>query len=139
MTVLLAHHLGVLHETLRTLAGTFREIADRHGDEPDVKHTCALLARRIDGQAELLRPVVDRYGESDPDDPDLLRDLQDLYALASFTDIVWTVVGQAAQGLRDEELIDVVSSCEQDTARQLAWLKTRIKQSAPQALIAARG
>jgi hypothetical protein len=35
--------------------------------------------------------------------------------------------------------MDVVSSCEQDTARQLAWLKTRIKQSAPQALIAARG
>ena len=42
-------------------------------------------------------------------------------------------------GLRDKELMDVVSSCEQDTARQLAWLKTRIKQSAPQALIAARG
>ncbi|USX53272.1 hypothetical protein [Lentzea sp. HUAS12] len=135
--MLLANHLGVLHSTLGTLAETFREVAARHGDEPDVRHICALLAQRIDRQAEQLKPVVDRYGESGEPEPSLLRDLQDLYALASFTDITWTVVGQAAQGLRDQELMDVVSACEQDTARQLAWLKTRIKQSAPQALIVA--
>jgi hypothetical protein len=58
--------------------------------------------------------------------------------LASFTDITWTVVEQAAQGLRDHELLDIVSSSEQDTARQLAWLRTRIRQTLPQALIAAR-
>jgi len=137
--VLLANHLGVLHSTLRTLAGTFREVAARHGDEPDVEHVCELLAKRVEQQAEQLRPVVDRYGESPGPEPSLLRDLQDLYALASFTDITWTVVGQAAQGLRDQELMDVVSACEQDTARQLAWLKTRVKQSAPQALIVAGG
>jgi hypothetical protein len=137
--MLLANHLGVLHSTLCTLADTFREVAGRHGDEPDVRHICEMLASRIDGQAEKLKPVVERYGESDEGEPSLLRDLQDLYALASFTDITWIVVGQAAQGLRDKELLDVVSACEQDTARQLAWLKTRIKQSAPQALIAARG
>jgi hypothetical protein len=47
-------------------------------------------------------------------------------------------VGQAGQGLRDRELLEVVSSCEGETSRQLVWLKTRIKQAAPQALIAAR-
>jgi hypothetical protein len=35
-------------------------------------------------------------------------------------DITWTVVGQAAQDLRDRELMNVVSACEQDTARRLA-------------------
>ena len=150
----LATYLGLLHTSLRTLAGAFREVASGHGDEPDVRRTCEVLASRIDGQAEKLAPVVDRYGEHREAEPErlhtaefeqtrtggvgLLRDLQDLYALSSFTDITWTVVGQAAQGLRDQELIDVVNACEQDTARQLAWLKTRIKQSAPQALIAAR-
>ncbi len=151
----LATYLGLLHTSLGTLAGAFREVAKGHGDEPDVHHTCQVLAKRLDGQVEKLGPIVERYGEHREPEPErlhtaefsetrtggvgLLRDLQDLYALASFTDITWTVVGQAAQGLRDEELLDVVSSCEQDTARQLAWLKTRIKQSAPQALIAARG
>jgi len=151
----LATYLGLLHTSLRTLADAFREVAKGHGDEPDVQHTCTVLASRIDEQASALGPIVERYGEHSEPEPErlhaaelkktrtggvgLLRDLQDLYALASFTDITWTVVGQAAQALRDEELIDVVSTCEQDTARQLAWLKTRIKQSAPQALIAARG
>jgi hypothetical protein len=47
------------------------------------------------------------------------------------------VVGQAGQGLRDRALLDVVAACEGETARQLSWLRTRIKQAAPQALIAA--
>ncbi|MFD5826500.1 hypothetical protein [Lentzea sp. NPDC060358] len=137
--MLLATHLGHLHSTLEQLAAEFRAIADRHGGEPDVRHTCELLATRLDGQVAKLAPVAERYGGQDGPEPDLLRDLQELYALAALADITWTVVGQAAQGLRDRDLIDVVSTCEQDTARQLAWLKTRIKQSAPQALIAARG
>jgi hypothetical protein len=148
----LATYLGLLHTSLRTLAGAFREVAKGHGEEPDVQSTCQVLAKRLDGQVEKLGPIVERYGEDREPEPErlhaaefeqtrtggvgLLRDLQDLYALASFTDITWTVVGQAAQGLRDKELLDVVSSCEKDTARQLAWLKTRMKQAAPQALIA---
>ena len=139
----LATYLGLLHTSLRTLADAFREVSQGHGEEPDVHQTCQVLSKRIDDQVGMLTPIVERYGEHRESEPErlhaaefsttrsgpvgLLRDLQDLYALASFTDITWTVVGQAAQGLRDEELLDVVSACEQDTARQLAWLKTRIK------------
>ncbi|MEU4743959.1 hypothetical protein AB0G02_26315 [Actinosynnema sp. NPDC023658] len=149
----LATYLGLLHSSLTTLSDAFREVAQGHGDEPDVWHTCRVLAARVDRQAEALAPVVERYGEHRENEPErlhatglqstrggpvgLLRDLQDLYTLASLTDITWTVVGQAAQGLRDRELLDVVGACEQDTARQLTWLRTRIKQAAPQALIAA--
>jgi hypothetical protein len=76
---------------------------------------------------------VARYGEHREQEPErlhaaaldgtrtgpvgLLRDLQDLYLLASLTELTWTVVGQAAQGLRDQELVDLVTSGEQDTAR----------------------
>jgi hypothetical protein len=149
----LATYLGLLHSSLTTLADAFREVGQGHGEEPDVWHTCQVLASRVDRQAEALAPVVRRYGEHRENEPErlhaaglqstrsgpvgLLRDLQDLYTLASLTDITWTVVGQAAQGLRDRELLDVVGACEQDTARQLTWLRTRIKQAAPQALIAA--
>ena len=44
---------------------------------------------------------------------------------------------QAAQGLRDTELIEVVDECATGTAVQLEWLRTRMKQAAPQALVVA--
>lgn len=63
--------------------------------------------------------------------------LQDLYLLAGECDIAWTVVGQAAFGARDDELLAVVRRCEGETAIQLKWLCTRMKAAAPQALVVA--
>jgi hypothetical protein len=48
------------------------------------------------------------------------------------------MVGQAAQGARDTDLVAVVETCEGETATQLKWIKTRMKQAAPQALVVAR-
>ncbi|MUN64808.1 hypothetical protein GMA12_16960 [Kocuria sediminis] len=147
-------YLGLLHRSERTLAASFRQVAEGHGAEPDVYHLCRALAGQCEVHVRALAPVVDRYGEVEEDDePErlhadglsetrsgpvgLLRDLQDLYLLASLVDITWTVVKQAAQGLRDQELIDVVERCEGETTTQLHWLSTRIEQAAPQALIVA--
>ena len=47
------------------------------------------------------------------------------------------VIGQAAQGARDRELLEVVNACEGQTATQIKWLQTRMKQAAPQALLVA--
>jgi hypothetical protein len=47
------------------------------------------------------------------------------------------MVGQAAQGDRDEELQRIVKQCEGDSELQIRWLKTRMKQAAPQALLVA--
>jgi hypothetical protein len=99
--------------------------------------------------------VIDRYGEQragdDVDEPErlhaaglaeartgevgLLRDLQDLHVLADLVQTTWVVISQAAQGLRDRELATVASEAGAGTARQLAWLDTRMKAAAPQALI----
>jgi hypothetical protein len=148
-----AHYLGLLHRAQETLAAAFREVAAGHAEEQDVFHLADVLAKQCDGHAEQLQPFVDRYGEDAPDEPDrlhseifrgtregglgLLRDLQDLYLMAAECDITWTLVGQAAQGLRDRELLEVVQRCEQETAIQLKWLRTRMKQAAPQALVVA--
>jgi hypothetical protein len=67
----------------------------------------------------------------------LLRDLQDLYLMVAECDICWTVVSQAAQGLPDTELAATVEDCAAGTAVQLAWLRTRMKQAAPQTLVVA--
>jgi hypothetical protein len=49
--------------------------------------------------------------------------------------MAWTLIGQAAQGARDEDLLAVVQESEGDTAIQMKWLRTRMKQAAPQALV----
>lgn len=147
-------YLGLLHKSEGTLAESYRQVSEGHGDEPDVYFLCQALAAQCDQHQEALTPVIDRYGEVDDDDePErlhadglsetrsgpvgLLRDLQDLYLLASLVDITWAMIKQTAQGLRDEELLDVVTECDGQTSTQLRWLRTRMKQAAPQALIVA--
>jgi anaerobic selenocysteine-containing dehydrogenase len=51
--------------------------------------------------------------------------LEEYYTLA--------VIGKA----RNEDLLAVVTACESETATQLKWLTTRIKQAAPQTLVVA--
>jgi hypothetical protein len=149
----LAHYLGLLHRAELNLAAAFREVAAAHDGEVDVVHLAGRLATDCGRHAERLRPFAERYGEDAPAEPDrlhsaifggsrsgglgLLRDLQDLYLMAAECDIAWTVVGQAAQGLRDADLLAVVRACEQETSIQMKWLRTRMKQAAPQALVVA--
>jgi hypothetical protein len=150
----LAHYLGLLHRAQLNLADAFREVAAAHADEADVEHLCRKLAADCEDHATRLEPFAERYGEAAPDEPDrlhselfrgtrsgglgLLRDLHDLYLMATECDMAWTLVGQAAHGARDRELLAVVARCEGETAIQLKWLRTRMKEAAPQALVVAR-
>lgn len=150
----LAHYLGLLHHAETQLAAAFRHVAEDHGDEVDVAHLCRRLAQECERHAERLQPFVERYGEAADDEPDrlrselfagtrdgplgLLRDLHDLYLMATECDIAWTLTAQAAQGARDSDLLATVHACESETAVQLKWLKTRMKQAAPQVLVVAR-
>jgi len=147
----LAHYLSLLLRAQGELAGALREVGAAHGDEPDVATLCEQQAGRCDERERELRPFADRYGEDAEDEPErlhselfrgtrsgglgLLRDLQDLYLMAAECDICWTIVGQAAQGARDPELLALVGRGSADAERQLAWVRTRMKQAAPQALV----
>ena len=149
----LGHYLRLLHTAQENLAGGFRTVAHGHADEADIVRLCHKLAAQCDAHAEQLAAHADRYADAASDEPDalhsdifrgprsgglgLLRDLQDLYVMAAEVDVVWTLVGQAAQGARDEALFGVVTACEAETAIQLKWLRTRLKQAAPQALVVA--
>ena len=146
-------YLGMLQRAERELAASFRTVADGHGDEPDVHSICTVLAKQCDAHVEAVQPLVDRYGSESDDEPErlhaaalpeprtgplaLLRDLQDVHLIATFVETTWTLIGQAAASLRDEELQQVVSDCEAQTDVQIAWLTTRMKQSAPQVLVVA--
>ena len=149
----LANYLGYLHKAELHLAEAFRKVGEGHAAEADVYHTCNTLAEQCEAHAEGLGPFVERYGEGAPTEPDrlyhdlfdqtragglgLIRDLHDLYLMAHACDISWTMIGQAAQGAGDQELLEVVDACEGQTATQIKWLRTRMKQAAPQALLVA--
>jgi hypothetical protein len=149
----LANYLGYLHRAELNLAEGFRKVGEAHAEEADVYHTCNTLAEQCETHAEKLQPFVERYGEEAPEEPEnlyhelfgetrlgglgLLRDLQDLYLMANASDISWTMIGQAAQGARDRELLETVNTYRGQTATQIKWLKTRMKQAAPQALLVA--
>jgi hypothetical protein len=146
-------YLGLLRSGEQVLAQSFRLVAEHHGDEPDVHELCLTLAEQCDDHTHRLRPVIARYGERPDDEPErfhadavtegrtgpvgLLRDLQDLHLLASLVDVAGTVLRQAALALRDEELLALLEDCHAETANQEAWLLTRMKQAAPQALLIA--
>jgi hypothetical protein len=149
----LAHYLGLLHRAQVALAGAFREVGAAHADEADIAHLCEQQARHCDERARQLGPFAARYAEEAPEEPErlhsalfqgpregglaLLRDLQDLYLMTAECDICWTVVGQAAQGIRDQELVEFVQHSATATTIELAWLRGRMKQAAPQALVVA--
>jgi hypothetical protein len=152
--VLLAHYLTLLHEAQCRLAGAFDAVAAGHPDETELVLTGRKLAVQCRDHASRLAPVAQRYGRASGDVPDdlhsdlfhgprpdafgVLRDLHDLYLMTAEVDVVWTLVGQAAQGARDEELHAIVTECEGETAIQMKWCETQLRQRAPQVLVVAR-
>jgi hypothetical protein len=149
----LGHYVSLLHRAEADLASAMRAVAAAHQDEPDIYYTCARLAQQCEAHEARLQPFQQRYARHTPTEPDglysdrfggtrtgpigLLRDLHDLFVMTAECDLCWTLVAQGAQGARDDELLTVVRDCETQTATQQAWLRTRLKQAAPQALVVA--
>jgi hypothetical protein len=149
----LATYLDLLDEGSGALADSLRLVAVGHGAEADVHHTALQLAPRVEHHRDDLRPFRVTYAEHPAGPPErlhaepmtdtrqggigLLRDLLDLYLLATYLHQAWTLVGQAAKGQRDADLVAVVDASSGDIASVLSWLETRMKSAAPQALLVA--
>jgi hypothetical protein len=147
----LAHYIGLLHRAEQELGRALREVGEGHSDEPDVRVICMKVAADCEDHAERLEPFARRYGEEAEDEPErlhselfkgtrggglaLLRDLHDLYLMACQCEVTWILVGQAAQGARDSDLLSVVQACEEETTLARKWLTTRMKAAAPQTLV----
>jgi anaerobic selenocysteine-containing dehydrogenase len=146
----IAIYIGMAHKGDEHLAEAFTNVAQHHVAEPDIYATCMLMAQWSTAHVEQLEPLVARYQEKRNKEPDrlrdalfqgprsggigLLRDLTDLWLAVSEVHCSYECLVQAAKALRDKELLDACISFEKDADRQLAWLRTRIDQAAPQAL-----
>lgn len=147
----IGHYIDLVHRTEKDLAIAFKKVSKSHGDEPDVYQTCQLLARWSEKMEEEIKPFMVKYKPEKDEEPDrltqtllkdtrkggmaLLRDLHDLYLIASEVHTCCTILKQASDGLRDKELTATCEEVERQTKRQLNWLMTRMKAAAPQTLI----
>lgn len=147
------NYLDMVGESERQLCAALRIVGEHHGDEPDVHETCLLLATWSHTHDETLAPLRTRYARMQSAPPErllqtpfelprsgalaLLRDLHDLWLLANQVQMCYLVLAQAAAALRDPELQEACRDLSADTHRQIAWLTTRIKVAAPQALVVA--
>ena len=129
----------------------FTTIAEHHEDEPDIYEMCIKLSSWSRTHTEALERLTGIYGEEKEGEAEqvrhalfqgpraggfgLLRDLHDLYLLVNEAKLCWMILLQAGQALRDGELEAACLKLGGETDGQLAWLQTRIKQAAPQALV----
>lgn len=146
-------YIRLAHHSEMQLAEAFSLVSNHHRDDPDVEETCRLLSSWSKHKSDATRPFIAAYGEQREKEPEtlysnlfqgprtggvaLLRDLHDLWLLATEAMISWTVLLQASRALRDRELEDLCTAHVTQTDRQIAWLQTRTKQAAPQALVVA--
>jgi hypothetical protein len=143
--------LRLLLESENVLAHSLKSVAHRHDDQPDAAVLLGMFEQWSNEHAEKLRPVLERY----PGTPalsthilatvlfkgqrkgglGLLRDLQDLHLLLGDVHGGWTIAGQLAAALRDDELLELCDTLPKQTVRAMEWVDTRIKELAPQVLI----
>ncbi len=141
----------MVERTEADLAKAFKKVAEAHGKEVDVFQTCQMLAKWSEELEEQLKPFSKKYKEEKDKEPDrltqtllkdtraggmaLLRNLHDLYLIATEVQVCCTILKQGSVALRDKELSEVCEKIEGKTHRQLSWLMTRMKSGAPQTLI----
>jgi hypothetical protein len=158
----LARAISQLHQSEKDLADEYGRVADRHAVEHDVYHMGHMLATQCQAHAERLRPFVERYGgkvreveapelwesfmgavrrknaellgRSPKTGLELLRDLRQLYLMASEAEVNWWMVRQGAMAARDTELAELFETCHEETWNQLKWIKTKVKESSAQVL-----
>ncbi len=144
------------------LAGRLRQVAERHATEHDLYHLGHTLAAQCAERLRTLRPFAARYGVDDVPDPSppaiagvvetvrrkasellgrseasgllLLADLREDYLVAQRVEISWVILLQAAQAVRDADLIEAATTAHEQAETTAKWLRTKLKVASPQIL-----
>lgn len=141
--------VALLADHEQQLARTWRTVTAGHAAEADLHHLGTWFANQCDQDVAELQTLLAYEGARPTPTSELALStpvvetrpgpvgfLRDLHGLASFCEMAWTLLDQAAAALRDHALHDAVATYQLDTTRQCAWLRTRLTAAAPQALVA---
>ena len=77
LTMHLATYIGLVDGGERMLAESFRQVAEGHGEEPDVAILCGRFAVQCDSHRAQLGPVVERYGEKREREPERRAEVEE--------------------------------------------------------------
>ncbi len=153
--------LRELHGAENDLAHELLHVADRHKVDHEIFHVGRDLARWSQRHVTEIAEIAKKYGEELDPEPEgesglvgkalgkgselagrakapglvLLRDLRQVYMKASGVSVDWEMLAQAAQGIKDADLLAVVQRCHPDTLRQARWANAQLKESATQILV----
>jgi len=61
-------------------------------------------------------------------------DLRRLHRLAAGVSVDWELLGQGAQAVKDDKLLDLTKRCHPQALRQMRWANAVLKELSPQAL-----
>ena len=158
----IALFLREVHAGETDLERELHAAGERHRTDHEVRHVTVDLARWSLDNRQALAGLAGRYGADLSGDQDsqsparpmarlrertaellrrrpepgllLLHDLRHLYLLASGNSVHWTALAQAAQAVRDCELLAVVTACHGRTMRRAVWCNATIKTVSAQVL-----
>ncbi|WP_029145181.1 hypothetical protein [Microbacterium luticocti] len=146
-------YLAMLVDAERALSDAYRDVSAAHAGVADASLTCRTFAAQALERAIDLARIGDERYPADGDDLDdlrapalggtrsgplgLVRDLQELAQLCAFVQTSWQLAGQAASGLRDHDLIALAAHGDEQSGTELAWIHTKLKNEAAQALLVA--
>ena len=152
------------HDAETDLAAELLRVGERHKADHDVYHLTRTLSAWCDRHVQRLATVADRYdtsleADAAADEHDrgladrmrekgaellgrrpepgvvLLRDFRDLHLAAARASLAWTVLGQGAQAIKDQELLQLVTACHPESIRTMKWTVQKLKEASPQVLV----
>jgi hypothetical protein len=150
-----------LHHDENELARTLVRVADEHRADHEVYHLGHDLAEWSIRHVREIAAIAGQFGEQIDPAPDvaptlvqqarrwvseaggrsaemelvMVRDLRDIYLRASSVLTDWEMIGQAAQAIVHDELLELATRCQAETKRQATWANAKIKESSTQALV----
>jgi hypothetical protein len=153
--------LRELHRSENDLAHELLQISDRHQVDHEIFYVARDLAVWSQDHVRDIARVARDYGEDLDPEPEgesslagkvrdkgseligrmtvpgllLLRDLREVYMKASGVSVDWEMLAQAAQGIKQTDLLDVTKRCHPETLRQVRWANGKLKESSTQALV----
>jgi len=143
--------LALLLDAEQQLAEAWREMAERHSADYEVARGGKLFFRWSNEDAAQLEQMRHEFESASSDEAtviraalfrprdeariSLLRDIQDMLALAHYARAAATALELAAKVLQHEALGECVLHCSTRLDREIGWLQTHLKNAAPQALL----
>jgi hypothetical protein len=150
-----------LHHDENELVRALLRLSDEHRVDHEVYHVARDLAEWSSRHVRQIATAAEEFGENLDPAPDgtptivdqarrwmsaragrssatelvMVRDLRDVYLRASGVLADWEMIGQAAQAIVHDGLMELAARCGAEAKRQAQWANAKIKECSTQALV----